>query len=372
MINTATFAQAFFNLLLWFLIYIVYSPAYGGNRGISKDRERIGYLLIFVFCLFPFWGGDYFHYREDYYDFLQGAYLSLEPIYKWIILNMSCGSYTLFRIIIWGSALLLLINAYKKCSKDTSLILFVFGACYLPLFSYARVSLSISLILLGLAAIVTAKGRFRFISIVVGLSCIVCAEFFHRTAIIGILTGLSSFFLINARQKTIFLIVLFVPVVTIIMRYILEYAMSLDLGLNMFISSKHIETYLDGESRNILGSGWGERVGIIFTRGSLLLSALLYVRLVSNGKFTSLSSPERLYASYAFITILIGFLFLVDLGFNTYTLHYRTLNFAMPANAVFLAAVWRHKYHKKMTTFVLSTSMIGAIYSLIYSTYCSI
>lgn len=372
MVESASVWQALSNLILWLLIYKVYAPARSVSYKFSIDRRWLGHLLILTFCLFPFFGGDYFHYKDDFYEFQRGAYISLEPFYQWILRNTSLGSYTIFRLNIWGIALILLACTYRNLGYSRHLVWFIFGICYLPMFSYARVSLSISLILFGISYIVIHKDNKHILYLIVGLMCIASSEFFHRTAVIGIVAAIASFFLISAGRKTIICFLLLIPFATIILGSILNYISSLDLGLDMFISSKHISEYLDADQQNILGDGWGERIGIIFTRFPLFISILLYLKLVFNGKYLLLTTLERAFASYSFIIITIALLFLVDLGFNTYTLHYRTLNFAMPAIAVFLAAVWRQGFHRRLLKFIVTTSSIGAVYTLIYSIYCAL
>lgn len=368
----ATPLQLLFDIVLWLAVVLLLWPAYNPPHTITKTKRRIGYLLLLLFCLFPFWGGDYFHYKDEFYDVLNGGYPHVEPVYQWVMFNLSFESYLLFRLIIWGGALLLLLKAYSRSSSNFDECILLFAACYLPLFSYARVSLSISLIILGLSFVVSDRGYRSIVSVFFGLTIIGCSEFFHRSAIIGIAAAIASLFLMNAKKGTIFLVIIILPLAVYLIGFALQYISDLDLDNDMFVSSQLINTYLDSTKRGTIGGGLGEVLMILLARIPLYLSAILYLKLVINGSYSSFTIAERVLSSFAFCCILLGALFLIDFGFNTNVFHYRTLNLALPANAVFLAAVYKHNFNRVFCGVVLWTTVIGVLYSLSYSLYCAI
>lgn len=373
--ESASFIQVILDMALWISAVLLLKPCFKYPYLTNNTSRNISVLLVIVFCTYAFWGGDYFHYFEIYnearHDFY--GYFHLENVYRWIIDNVAF-TYTIFRIIVWGGALLLLIATYRRSSPNSDLCLFYFVACYLCMFSYSRTSVSIALILLGLSFLANPKSKSKLWSTILCVAIIGSSVFFHRTAVIGIVAAVAALFLRNAGKKTLIVMIIVMPLIVVAMQYVLDYFMLMDLDEDAYVSARHRDRYMlstSGRGRAVVG-GIGERISAYLTRIPLYLSGVLFIHMLASGKFRLFSKTEKIISAFAFTTVLIALCFLIDLGYNTFTLHYRTLNFAMPANAVFLAAVHRLGFNNKILKFIFWLSVLGQFYNLAYSAYCAL
>ena len=119
-----------FNLLILMILFF-------SCRGLfrcTKEKKRISrslfIVLITIFCLFSFWGGDWFHYQ---YGFEHVAEIThMEPVYLWLYTHSH--SYLLFRIIVWGSAVFLLLRAFKRLQINNDVAIAFFSMASTPFF----------------------------------------------------------------------------------------------------------------------------------------------------------------------------------------------------------------------------------------------
>lgn len=368
----ATFIQALFDVFLWILIFIRLYKNYKEPYKNYTKSSIIGEFLILVFCLFPFWGGDYFHYYEQMVEYNKGGYLLQEPVYGWLYSTFSF-SYTFLRLIIWGFALFFLFNAYKRISSFYGLTLFFFGTCYMHYFSYARVSLSMSMVILGLTLLVTSEGRRRLLYIIGGVLIMGLSLVFHKSAFIGVVAAITALLLLNANKRTILLVILLTPLFIIVMKTFIEIYLGFDFeGVGVITNQYRDRLETGGGEIQDNSFGIGPFISVIFSRVPLYLSAIMYVVSVFSNDFKKFSIGERALSSFSFVTILIALVFLYDFGYDTSTIHYRILYWAMPANAVFLTAIQRLKRHSFLFKSVLYMTIIGAFYDLAYAAYCSL
>ena len=369
--DSATFIQVVFNLVLWVILFALMKPACAFPYSLNVQRRSIAIIGILLFCLFPYFGGDYFNYNEIFVYLKVGRDVSIEEVYKLIIKN--CGySYTFFRLIIWGVAVFFTLTAYKRLEVSFDLALFFFVAFYLPWFSYARVSLAMALIIFGLSLISRPIKRKKVLSVILGLLFIGCAEYFHRSAVIGITAALGSLFLINANKRIVLIVGVFFVFMIIALRYLIIYFLSLDLSYDTFISGEQRNYYLLDSNAGSGVEGIGASIMNILTRLPLILVAFLYIIVVYKGFYRSLPISVRVISSYSFILIMIALGFSYNLGFNTYVLYYRTLNFAMIPSAVFLASLKENHIKSELFKIIYYLSLIGIVYTLVYTIYCTI
>mgnify|MGYP003498960901 FL=1 len=369
--ESATVIQLLFNLFLWMMMLLIFKKAFYFPYRIKRTNRNVAIFLILIFCLYPFFGGDYFHYRQMYNEFNAGGFIPLEKIYQWIIGNLSF-SYLSFRLIVWGAALWLLFKAYKRVTVPFDLCLALFASMFMIWFSYARVSLAMAMILFGMTFVIRPAKRMPIVSVIVGVSLILCSEFFHRSAIIGIAAAFGALLLTNADKKRILLIGLLFPVAILILTKLLDNFMTIDLDYDTFITGNQRDGYLNDTETGRHSRGIGELISNFLTRTPMFLVAFLYLYIIFKNKYMQLPKDVRYIASYAFIIVLIATAFSFDLGFNTYVLFYRTLTFAMVPSAVFIASVREIKFAKNLTELIVLIGISGVAYTLLYSTYCAI
>lgn len=363
--ESLTLWQGVFNIVLWGIIVWILSPALKYPYILSKAAKFWGIVFIVLFCLFPFWGGDYFHYKEYFYEIQRGGYSKMEEVYTWIIENFGY-SYTFFRLIVWGGALFALFTAYKRVGNSFDLMLFYFGALFLPIFSYARVSVSIAFVMLGMSFVYKPIKHFRLGSILLGFAIVACSIFFHRSAVIGIAGFLATLLLIyNSKWKTI-LVVLLIPVFAYLASNLLNSFFDIDFSSADEQLNRRRDDYLSGTARY---KGIGERISSLLTYLPMYLSAVAYIIQVSKKHYNTFSISERGFASFVFALMLLALVFSIDLGYNTSVLYYRSIYFAMPANAVFLSVMTRNGYNKGLMKTILWIGLLSVAYNLLYATY---
>lgn len=191
----ATQGQYIFNFILMNVIFLfVYAYRY------KRQSTPITWSLILVFLLFAYWDTDYFSFRQMFYTSLENF---RDPMYYYLSLA-SFDSYTLFRLIIWGSALLLFKKTSDRYGISPNITAFVFSIFFLLTFSYARVSLGMAMYFYGLSFLIKPHQTNRFWGFVWGLTFVCCSYFGHRSLLVLIaLTPLAIFQL--DRKKLIIL-----------------------------------------------------------------------------------------------------------------------------------------------------------------------
>ena len=360
-----TIWQALFDLVLWATIFVTLRPAYKFPFRLKKRSRYLGILLMVVFCLFPFWAGDYFHSIESYTLIKQGGYSRFEDVYVWIIENIA-PSYHFFRLVVWGSGLTLLFLAYKRIGHNFDMSLFFFGALYLPLFSYARASLAMSIIIFGITFLCKPVRNLKILSIALGATIVLCSFFFHRTAVVGIFSVFMATLLIdNNKWKTILLIIL-VPLGIYGLSMLLDSIMMIDFDSVDEVLNRKRDTYLSGD---VAVKGIARQLSDFLTRTPMFLSAILYIVLVTKGYYKKMPTVERAIASYVFSIMILALGFSLNLGYNTTVLYYRTINYALPANAIFLMSIKSRNIEQKYFKIIYYMALAAAGYSLLYSTY---
>lgn len=181
--------------LFWLLYMLVF--VYAFRKTVSpllqkKQPSDVPKLFVLFFVLYTVFYGvvpDYFNYRDWVFEF--GLYdFSKENFYPALIvfcLSLSFDyPYEVFRLVVWGGAVLLAYltySRYRKLLLPGLSLLFLF-VLYGNTMSYSRASLGMAVYFFGVALLLTKK---RFFARVLGIAVAVSSIFFHREMIIGIL-----------------------------------------------------------------------------------------------------------------------------------------------------------------------------------------
>ena len=185
-------------ILYWVLYLIVFLYAIkktvlvvpGDKRKVDADRWILLYFTLYAmfYCI----NTDYFSYRDWMninFNERNLVYWGKEMFYAYVI--MFCQSlgisypFELFRLIVWGGALLLVFFTARLCRDFLAphlviLFLFVFSC---TTFSYARVSLGMAVFFMGIIVIMWGKKNSQKL---LGIVLALCSYFFHHEMIIGI------------------------------------------------------------------------------------------------------------------------------------------------------------------------------------------
>lgn len=166
-----------------------------------KSTELSIWIIVVIFCTYAFYDTDYFTFGQD---FVHGLKDFRDPLYMYIS-QISFGSYTLFRLYIWGTAIFLIYKLFKKFSVPPNYAIYIFSSFFLLTFAYARASLGMSLYFYGLSFIIFNKYR-KPTNILIGSFFFIIAFLAHRSMALLIL--LTPVIYIKLNRKTIILIII--------------------------------------------------------------------------------------------------------------------------------------------------------------------
>lgn len=360
MIASATPLQILLDVLLYFTGLIILFPCLRNNG--NRETLTLGTFLALLFFLFPYWGGDYFNYKE-YFELVKSHNdTPLEDIYVTII-NIS-PSYTIFRLIIWGSALFLLRSLFDLNDRP-ALLMSIFYILFIPVFSYTRVSLSMSLIFLG-GFLINSKNNFQ--KKILGLVLVGTSYLFHRTAVFGIAVVLLATLFREIGKKGLIVFICILPLILSAIKYLLGNLMVFDLSDNLSDLAMHGDSYLQYDTRV---KGPGEIVEGILSKVAYYICLLLVIKDIWKGDFQTMPKVIKYNSVCLFLIVVVSSLFLIDMGVNTSIFYYRFLNFATIPTVIYLSWKINNKGFKGAEKLAVVLGCASASYSLIYAFYGS-
>ena len=154
-----------------------------------RDKTRTTLLFggVVLFAMTSFVDSDFFHYNEFMTEFnnlfIDEEDVRVEIFYQYLISFIN-GNYALFRLVVWGGAALIAVWVARVYRANSYNMLFVILAGYIVIFSYARATLAVAVLTLGVAMLCTASDKKRMlksIQIIAGLAIAMCSIYFHRS-----------------------------------------------------------------------------------------------------------------------------------------------------------------------------------------------
>lgn len=185
------------------------------NRNKTKKLDKLFFFLILIYVITSFYNGDFWH-LQAYVVHDDEYWKPSESIYDSII-ELVKRNYLLFRIIVWGSGLLIIKEIIKKYKLNLNTTLFYYFCLYISVFDYARASLAMAVYFWGLSYFTIKNNCFNRI---IGLALILSSFLFH-TSMLAII-GLTFFIYLPINKKTLILISIIFPLSSIIINYIVE------------------------------------------------------------------------------------------------------------------------------------------------------
>ena len=355
-----------FNVAIYAIMLMLLWPYYNQYEYKTNNNAYIAIVLFSLFCMFSFWGTDYFHYMARF-RWLSKGYIdrSIEEVYTDIAIRSS--TYTIFRMIIWGGAIVFCIFIAKNLRISLGLFFLILIGGFITKFSYGRVTLAMSLIFMGVSLIVRENNS-KFIYKVIGLVCLFLSFYFHKSAPFGIIMAFLSLFLANIMTRkfmNIFLIVY--PFLLIILNIIVIHILSINQGVDNAININAAQSYLTAKNGTSLGIG--AILGNILTWGGYYLTAFVYLKSIYSYQYNEMTVPMKVFGTAAFLIVSTATLFAFDLGANTYVYFYRFLFFAMIPCTVFLCYCIIYELFPRLVKNTVKVCIIGTSYQLLYSLY---
>ena len=359
------------NILLFLIIYLYYRNAKCRPYRIPQNAHIVATLLILVFNIFSFWGTDWFHLYDAYPSIQNGDRTHVEDVYVWMSQNIA-ANYYIFRIIVWGIALLLLYATFKRMSISLHLQLYMFVIFGLIWFSYARVSLAMAMMFYG-ASLLYRPYKAKGLSYIWGLGLIVASFFFHKSAIFGI--GIIAIAMISAvlKPKTLILIVILLPLIySVVSRYIIQFiAMDIDLDSGLSQSVTSAQSYLDRDegAHSIMG-----RVLVFSERLSYIIIAFLSLRLLASSSLhKTIPMVIAIFMRILVFNILVSSFFLFPIvGLDFSVVSERFFRFSFIPATIIVSYLWEAGIFCEWTKWTVRVGLVMNTFALGYSFYIAL
>lgn len=352
-----TKGEIFSNIVLFLLAMFLSLPKVAKS---IRGTYCLAVISAFLFCLFSFWGGDYFHYYSSFSDSFVDTHV--EPVYSF--LAQKTPTYTIWRAIVWGTSLLIVLFVFNKLEINNYYLFFTFVIIGLLDFSYGRFSLCLALIVLGYYLLSKKK------QIVFGFALFVVSFFFHKTAIFGVAIALVALVVPLNSFKHLVLYSVFFGIASYLISVSLSYFMSFNADSDVMLGAVVWKGQMYLENEDML-SGFGGKLRDYLDKTPLYLSLILYLMMVVNKKITEIPKNIVSFGGWSALLIITASLFTLSTDFYTNVMYERFLQFSVIPTAVFIAYCYCNKLYPKYVKVILSMAIISSLYTLLYAYHCA-
>ena len=357
------------NLAIILFIYILLKPSMTEPFGVISFRRNLSVLLMFLFFLFSFWGADWFHYAIEYQIAKDGIYISnLETVYQFFASVSS--NYLIFRLLIWGPALILILRLFSKVSVSTDLALFFFGSIWIIWFGYARVSLALAMMFYGVVCLRKPDGRFSLFSFVIGLAFIFSSFYFHKTAFFGIVVILLALCLDLLNKKILKALIFISPLFLFVFSYYISMFMEADIDVE---DAGELAMYAakgqDYMSRDSGQGGVGGLIMRILEKIPYYILAILSYKFYNSDLYEEAPREIKMFAKILFLLVLISSAFAFNIGANTSLLYVRFIRFCFIPATIMISYFHQNNYYVKWTNRAFFIALFSTLYAVLYVAY---
>lgn len=361
-----TFGLAVFCLVFYFFIYFLLRPAKLYPYSIPKLRYAFTIILLLVLSLFYFTVSDWFGYFKEFNEATRGANTHMETIYEWLAFNVT-QNYIVWRLLVWGTALALLLLTIKRLPVPPALCLLVFVAMMFSRFAYTRTALAYSFMFFGCVLLYDQGGGRKALRYILAFAFIGCSYFFHKSALFGIAMILMALLVKKIDWKIMVLFLLIAPLLLYLLRNQISNFMMMefetgegDFGEYMTIG----QTYMDHKRSGIRGiSGI---IHDILLRGPIIAMGVVCLL---QGNNDSIPRVIRLFMRVTVFMVIASLICRLDLGANTYVMYYRFLNYAGLPAVFSLSYMYCNKIYPRLLKVIFFVAALGTFYELTYSAY---
>lgn len=244
------------NVLYCTILYALFVALYYGryvNKALLQEGKTNytlmfgALLLIITACI----DTDWFHYRDMVreYDLSIGALNYGEPVYRGIV-KLIGKNYLLFRVVVWGSAFVMAVTAFRRFNINLNTAVFFLIAVFLIKFNYGRATLGMASYYLGLSFLLIPLKQRRFLGFLLAAVFLWGAYEFHHSMLLLIVLTPMVFIPIDRP----FIAVIVLLALPFIASFVNESLFLIDRLENEYISNK-MDNYLEleGGMANIFG-----------------------------------------------------------------------------------------------------------------------
>lgn len=239
-----TYGMLVYNTVLFCLITILFWKVYIEKYCCSKKEYGVIFAFIFlIYSVTACYSGDFWHYKvivENYAPYMPHI---IEDVY-YMIMSFTRANYMSFRIVVWGLAQILTMLIFYRFGLDCYKTLFLFFCLFVSTFTYARVSLAMSVYFLGLSLILIPIKRVPIVNYIIGTLLLFLSISFHDS-MIAVLALTPAIFLPLNKKWSITLLVIMIPIFAYLLKTLL-------FNIGMFVDDEEIlrsaTGYLEKES----------------------------------------------------------------------------------------------------------------------------
>lgn len=243
-VSLATNGQLFAEFILCQLTFLV---AY--KYFMMGSNSKLPWILLLLVCLTYIWDTDYYSYMIDYVNGLETTG-NKEKLYYYLC-QITTPYYIIFRLIIWGTAILLYYHTCKRLEIQPYVGIYVLICFFLTLFAYGRVNLAMTLYYCGFSYLIK-PGNNKLLSYIFGITVLSSSFFAHRSFLPVIV--ITPLFFIPLNKGTISLLFLSTPLITLAIKYLfsgfLNESIQMDSSFESFQSSAERAVNSGFEERN--------------------------------------------------------------------------------------------------------------------------
>ena len=343
--------------VFFLLIFLLFFSKYNSKRLFTSfsTLNKIMFCLILAYVITSFYNGDFWHYKlyviEDYQ-----FYKPSEPIYD-IIKTICFNNYLLFRIVIWGSALLILTQTLKKYKLNINMSLYFFFCMYISVFDYGRVSLAMAIYFLGFTYLFNSSTKSVLVK-VLGIILMILSSTFHHSLYTLII--LSPLVLLPLNKKSFVMSLLVCPFLIVFLKdIILDISTNGLFGISVIADKVTNYSEYEVEEKSLL-----ERLRYIWLYSTFYLPFIIstFKILFTNTNQDKVHAPEiiklyRLSFYMIYLTTMILFL-----GFENQVLFYRNLFMLMIPLTILISYLRQNNFISSKTFSMLI--LLGVGYSI--------
>lgn len=370
----------FFNVIMVLAMYLLLKPAFRNSRGIKRYKLILSIILLYLFVEFSFWGSDWFALYETYEEIML-EHSPVEEVYMWIANHLAPYDYLRFRLIVWGSALTMLLYTLKRLPINFNLTLAIFASSWIIWFSYGRVSLAMAFAFLGVSLLYkplslnmkerNTKHIYKFLSFavsaIIGCTLIYYAYYFHRSSIfiiaiipMAVLFGLFS-------KRAMFVTIAFILLVLVSyqeeIKALLQYATVMANDFNS--SMERGQMYMERQER-FQGTG--------YMLGQILEKIPYYMLAISSLQLWNAKYPAEIKVFMRILIIIVSSATALPVmsALNMQILYDRFLKFSIIPATIVLSYFLSNQVFPKWHKAVFYLALLSTAYQLLYIWYCSL
>lgn len=356
------------NFILFIFLLFPYLSVYKGNKGILRQerfhqKQILSYcialllLSVFGFSDFDFWGcwKGYIHCKKNGDS---GVY---EPFYEW--LTYYTPNYFIWRTIIWGLAVFLMIKTIKRLKVNYNATFIFLTLIYVLSFYKLRNVLGFSVMFWGLSLIISPDKKNRRLCIMSGILYIVLSFWCHKTMIMSIALLASCCLKFNKCRINILIIAwpFLISAVTILLNKFIGGIIVLgnnDMGLANRAMSYATNV---GETSNLNGM-----IRTALIESSILIPFAYMTKKIIYDKIQIPSSINCLY-KYWFVTTYIAYLFAFQDAANWIYIRIGTMGY-FPM-CIVLGWYWATHRRTRSQRLILLLCLLSYLYRTCYMVY---